>query len=204
MNVFVLCTGRCGSKTFSKACGEIKNYTSGHETRSGFIGFNRTNYPRDHIEIDNRLSWFLGRLDKIYGDAAVYVHLTRFSEKVVRSYTRRYRNGIIMSYYGSNNNGILLGVDKNNYRKSDIVRDYVHTVDSNIEFFLKDKTKKMNFDIAKANELFPEFCKLINAEVDMDKALEHFNTRYNESKYFARLRQERENERTINNNTSEK
>ena len=35
MNVFILNTGRCGSRTFARACAHITNYTSAHESRSG-------------------------------------------------------------------------------------------------------------------------------------------------------------------------
>ena len=77
MNVFVLCTGRCGSTTFSKAASHMTNITAGHETRCSLIGNLRLAYPPSHIEVDNRLSWFLGRLDCTYGKNACYVHLQR-------------------------------------------------------------------------------------------------------------------------------
>ncbi len=77
MNVFVLCTGRCGSSTFIEACHHIANYTSAHESRSSLLGAERLAYPAQHIEADNRLSWLLGRLDAAYGDSAFYVHLQR-------------------------------------------------------------------------------------------------------------------------------
>ena len=80
MNVFVLCTGRCGSMTFAKACGHISNYTSAHESRKQL----KPKAPRErfiyldfHIEVDNRLAWFLGTLNEIYGTNAFYVHLKR-------------------------------------------------------------------------------------------------------------------------------
>lgn len=31
MNVFVLCTGRCGATTFHRACEHIENYSAGHD-----------------------------------------------------------------------------------------------------------------------------------------------------------------------------
>ena len=84
LNVFVLCTGRCGSVTFARACRFIDNYTAGHETAHGY----NLEYPDRHIEVDNRLSWFLGRLDERYPDA-YYVHLLRRREDVVQSFARR-------------------------------------------------------------------------------------------------------------------
>ncbi|MFM8634352.1 MAG: hypothetical protein ACKOEX_06015, partial [Planctomycetia bacterium] len=70
-HVFVLCTGRCGSVTFAKACGHFRNYSTGHETNRA-PGPARLAYPDGHIEIDNRLAWFLGGLEERYGDDALY------------------------------------------------------------------------------------------------------------------------------------
>ena len=81
-NVFVLCTGRCGSTTFDRACRHMTNWTAGHETRSHLTGPDRFAYPPRHIEADNRLSWMLGRLEQAYGADAAYVHLTRDAEAV--------------------------------------------------------------------------------------------------------------------------
>jgi hypothetical protein len=64
VNVFVLNTGRCGSVTFIEACRHIRNYSAAHESRATLIGEQRLAYAANHIETDNRLCWFLGRLDK--------------------------------------------------------------------------------------------------------------------------------------------
>ena len=84
MNVFVLTTGRSGSVTFAEACRHITNYTAGHETRVGLVGDDRLAYPGDHIEVDDRLAWLLGRLEDAYGDAAFYVHLRRDEQRYGR------------------------------------------------------------------------------------------------------------------------
>jgi hypothetical protein len=88
MNLFVLWTRRCGSVTFDKACGHITNYSSGHEMRTGMIGKERLLYTQNHIEADNRLSWFLGKLDKSYGNDAFYVHLRRNDLGTAQSFTK--------------------------------------------------------------------------------------------------------------------
>lgn len=137
MNIFVLTTGRSGSTTFFEACRHIKNYTSAHESQVGSIGKSRLSYPKNHIEIDNRLSWFLGRLDKVYGDDAIYVHLRRNHEKIASSFVKRwdFDGGIIRAY----RQGILQGLPTwvDSYL---CCLDYCDTVDSNIESFLKDKS----------------------------------------------------------------
>ena len=47
------------------------------------IGPERLDYPDQHIESDNRLAWYAGRLEKRYGDDAFYVHLKRDRQRVV-------------------------------------------------------------------------------------------------------------------------
>ncbi|WP_298976670.1 hypothetical protein [uncultured Thermosynechococcus sp.] len=60
MNVFVPCTGRCGSVTFAKACSFITNFRSAYESRTFLRGEARLAYPSRSIGVDNRLSQFLG------------------------------------------------------------------------------------------------------------------------------------------------
>src|SRR6478752_4229315 len=106
MNIFVLCTGRCGSTTFIKACSHISNFTSAHESRAHLIGEDRLDYPTNHIEADNRLSWLLGRLGRKYGRDAVYVHLKRNMRDTAHSFANGGGGGIIKAYKGS---GIIMG-----------------------------------------------------------------------------------------------
>ncbi len=178
MNVFILNTGRCGSVAITKACNHITNFTAGHETRSGLIGDEHFDYPENYIEADNRLSWFLGRLDIAYGDNAVYVHLLRNEHAVAQSFTRRYWNGIIKAYRGQ---GILRKVpDKT--EPYEVALDYCHTVNSNVECFLKDKSKKMTINIEDIKTEFPKFWELIGAEGDLDAAIVEFDKMHNSSK----------------------
>ena len=104
MNVFVLCTGRCGSKTFEQACQHMTNYTVAHESKRPVRNaafeypYRSLRYPDNHIEIDNRLSWFLGTLQKEYGDRAFYVHLLRGKEEVAKSLMNRSEWSILFSF----------------------------------------------------------------------------------------------------------
>jgi len=176
MNIFVLNTGRCGSTTFIQACRHISNYTSAHESRSALMGERRLAYPDNHIEADNRLSWILGRLDRRFGDEALYVHLRRQEEATARSFTRRYDFGIIRAY----REGILLGLSEDT-PPLELALDYCDTVNSNIEAFLKDKPLKMDFRLEDATRDFRRFWEMIGAEGDLDAALNEFNTPYNAS-----------------------
>ena len=175
MNVFVLCTGRCGSLTFSKACGHITNFTSGHETRVCFLGSARLDYPDNHIEVDNRLSWLLGRLDEKYGDDAVYVHLHRNYKKTALSYSQRYHKGIMRAY----GRGIIMG---GRHRLMPVATDLVTTVTSNINLFLRDKTHAIDFQLERAKVLFPKFWRIIGAKGNLKAAVKEFSIRYNAGK----------------------
>ena len=65
--------------------------TVGHESRRDVVD-DRLNYPANHIEVDNRLSWFLGSLERQYGADAFYVHLVRDPNEVVESLLARWEN----------------------------------------------------------------------------------------------------------------
>lgn len=182
MRVFILSTGRSGSLTFSRACEHITNYTSGHESRSRLIGADRFDYPDWHIEADNRLAWFPGALDHLYGKEAFYVHLLRERSKTVESYNRRWvRNGSLVRAYCE---GILQiaihTLDRK--RRYKVVGDFYDQVNENIRQFLKDKDKTLTLRIEDMEEGFPQFWKEIGAEGNLEAALETFKESYNRSK----------------------
>ena len=177
MNVFVLCTGRCGSTTFMKACIHISNFSTAHESRCQFLGRRRFLYPENHIEIDNRLSWLLGRLDKAYGNEAFYVHLKRDHIKVANSFVKRYSGGIIKAYRGG---GIIMGLPENEDPMA-VAIDYCNTVNENISFFLRDKNQKMEFNLESYKKDFLEFWKRIGAEGDFEAAISEFSIKHNAS-----------------------
>jgi len=178
MNVFVLCTGRCGSTTFARACEYITNYSAAHESRVG-KPYDRVEYPVDHIEVDNRLSWFLGRLDRRCGGDAFYVHLKRNREAVAESFARRYDRGIIKAYRGRILGGG--GDDDPTVSPLDVCKHYWDTVNSNIDLFLKDKPRSMEFWLESAEDNFQEFWRRIGAEGDRSAALAEWNRKYNAS-----------------------
>ena len=180
MNVFVLSTGRCGSTTFARACAHIANFTSAHESRVAMLGPARLDYPENHIESDNRLAWFLGRLERKYGDAAFYVHLTRDRMAVARSYARRLEPGMIIPAYAQ---GIHLGLPGDIAPIApDIALDYVDTVTANIEAFLADKTRKMDFRLEDAKADFARLWAAIGAQGNLNAALAEFDVAHNASR----------------------
>lgn len=164
MRGFVLCTGRSGSTTFAKACqAGITNYTSGHETQPRRID-GRLTYPDQHVEVDHRLSWFLGSLDRIYGDEPVFVHLTRDLEKTAESWAVRMNQGgqmptwldVVLYRPGQRNREVSLPA----------ARLMVRTVTDSILLFLRDKTKVVTVDIDDPHEAFDDFYDLLGAEGD--------------------------------------
>jgi hypothetical protein len=176
VNVFVLCTGRCGSTTFIRACKHIRNFTSGHETRARLLGEARLNYPDHHIEADNRLSWMLGRLDSKYGDAAVYVHLTREPSAVARSFEDRVNHrGAMMAAYRE---AILMGGTEQALPR-DYADDYVQNVTLNIRHFLKDKSRVLHVALETVEQDFPAFWKRIGAQGNLDAAMAEWRQRSN-------------------------
>ena len=177
MNVFVLCTGRCGSHTFIESCNHISNYTAGHETRSRFLGKERLNFALNHIEADNRLAWFLGRLDVMYGDEAFYVHLTRDRQRNAASISRYMHMGVLKAY----TNGILM---RSSYRNDpmEFSLDLYDNINMNIKAFLKDKSRKMDFTLENAKQDFRIFWDKIDARGDLEAALGEWDKTYNRSK----------------------
>jgi len=181
MNVFVLSTGRSGTTTFIKACQHISNFTAGHETQWRTLGNDRLNYPPDHIEADNRLTWFLGRLDDGYGKDAFYVHLIRDKEATSKSFEKRYTHSrsILRAYV----HGILAlspkEVEEQVIRES--TKDYWETVNANIRLFLKDKPRQMTIHLESIKEAFPEFWETIGANGDLSKAMAEFDVKHNAS-----------------------
>lgn len=183
MNIFVLCTGRCGSVTFIRACRHITNYTSGHETRSCDIGRARLVYPPGHIEADNRLAWLLGRLDRAYGNSAFYVHLKRDLQSTAQSFAKRHDKGIMRAYQGDGIIPLGYGTGAGKHlswdRRLEIAIDYCRTVDANIELFLGDKTKTLTVGLESIEKDFALFWEQCQADGDLRSAILELRQKHN-------------------------
>lgn len=203
--MFVLSTGRCGSLTFVHAASHIRNYTAAHESRADRLGEDRFAYPDDHIEADNRLSWFLGDLDRRFGKNPFYVHLQRDVEATARSYARRWRRRGPAAladrqrawqrakdylagryWYESIIEAFGHAIVTRPYEWSPeerlrLCRDYVRTVNSNIEFFLRDKPSKFIVRLENAREDFDDFWERIGASGDRERARAEWSIRHNAS-----------------------
>lgn len=188
MRIFVLTTGRAGSKTFIKACQNIQNFTASHESLAGKIGEERFAYSDNHIEADNRLSWFLGKLDEKFGDEALYVHLIREKKKVTASLLKRWkgRGNILKAFCEGIYKIPTFTVTKE--QKKQISRDYYECVNSNIFFFLKNKSRKMEIHLETIEKDFIKFWNLIGAEGELSSAIQTLRIKHNQSKKFNHLK----------------
>lgn len=180
-NVFVLNAGRSGSTSFAKACAHISNYTSGHETKSWQVGAARLNYPTEHIEVDNKLSWMLGLLDAKYGDDAFYVYLIRDRSKVVSSWNQLWNHSFSNIRFFAE--GVLSNIPGllSEAEKLQISEHHYDAVNANIKLFLKDKTNVITIQFEDIENGFRQFWEEIGAEGDLQAALNEFKVKHNAS-----------------------
>ena len=178
--VFILCTGRCGSTTFAKAAAHATNFTAKHESRSWMLGPARLAYPDNHIEIDNRLSWWLGRLDQRFGDSPHFVHLLRDPGEVARSYAGRQHYGLMKAYRESLLLNLILRPPFP--AMADIAADMVETITANITHFLRDKSRVMTIGLETIATDFPRFWNWIGAKGDLAAAMAEWQLRHNATK----------------------
>jgi hypothetical protein len=178
-NVFVLGTGRCGTTTFMRACRHVRNFTTAHESRVNAIGELRLDYPPGHIEADNRLSWFLGRLEERYGDEAFYIHMLRDEEAVARSYLKRWKSdhSIIYGY----RTAIVPNPDPA-IPPLEVVLDLCRTVNANVRAFLRGKAHAETVHLETAEADFARVWDRAGFEGDRAAALGEWRIPYNASR----------------------
>ncbi|MCK4746434.1 MAG: hypothetical protein KAT15_05340 [Bacteroidales bacterium] len=186
MKVFVLGTGRSGTKTFARACEHLTNYTVSHNSLREGAGFDHKwsvlKSKDQHIEVDDRLSWLLPVMERLHGDDAYYVHLWRDPAKVVRSYARPGRLHLQGSLLSTFYHGILgTPAEKRKVRAADAEKAgaiCVEVINKNIENFLEDKSNRIFIDIDDPKEPYRHFLQEIGAEGDLEAALTEFEAIY--------------------------
>jgi hypothetical protein len=180
-NVFVLCTGRCGSTTFAEACKHFNNFSAAHESRAHLAFPDRFDYPAKHIEVDNRLCWYLGELSNRFDPAhTLYVHLKRNEEAVALSHFKRWESPFMSSIIRAFAYGIVMtGKKWQEHEKMDLCRAYVRTVNSNIAMFLRG-VNFVNVGIEDPAS-FHNFITLVGADGNLSAAMRTFYTVHNET-----------------------
>lgn len=185
-HVFVLCSGRCGSLTTSKALGHATNYTTGHESRwLEWQNTMRLNYPAQHIEVDNRLGWITGLLQQKFGDRddVCYIHLRPSRKDVAKSFAHRCKPGPMGLL---ENFGIIFSRPPRQMtipQRTEVALGMIDAVTANIDLFLRDKPHKADMRIATARDQFPGIWKMLGCQGSLKNALNEFNTRHNASWY---------------------
>ncbi|MGY1408471.1 MULTISPECIES: hypothetical protein [unclassified Luteimonas] len=136
----------------------------------------RVAYPPRHIEVDNRLVWFLGYLQQRFGADAHYVHLTRERHAVAQSFNGRWhlRSSIMRAYTEQ----ICMTSPKDPLAAC---YDYVDSVTSNIEAFLRDKPNVFRMRMEEHADVFPAFLDWIAAEGDLDASIQEWGIAHNRS-----------------------
>lgn len=181
-NVFVLGTGRCGTVTLAKACEHISGFSTGHETRARQIGDARFDYPSDHIEVDNRLSWFLGGLGRRFDDdSTLYVHLVRDRSAVVESFERRWDSPFRASIIRAFGHGIVSrSTDWSLDERREVCGFYVDTINQNVAEFVAGR-QSIELQLELLDEQFVPFAERIGGRVDADAALAELRVHHNSS-----------------------
>lgn len=189
MRVFVLTTGRAASQTFARAATHIHGMSAAHESRRARIE-DRLDYPDNHVEVDNRLVWFLGSLDQRFRDEETfYVVLRRDPEEVAVSYVRRWHINvsIVRAFF----NGILMFRERkpSSGERLRAARLFVRTVDDNVDHFLKNRD---NYCVIRTDALESGFFRFLDqAGLDGDREAirRELTTVHNRSKRKKSLRE---------------
>jgi len=131
------------------------------------LGADRIAYADNHIECDNRLTWFLPRLTKRYGDSSVLVIVERARQKTAASYNRRWERINIMKAYSQ---GILMrGLHDNTY---EVCEDYVENVYEQLEFFSHSWKHVVHLQLEEPSEGVDKVLSLLDKSSHKQEVLE--------------------------------
>lgn len=177
MRVFVLGTGRCGSTTFSKACGHATNLTCAHESPlwgpGGFLAF-----PDDHVEVNPGLTWLVPSLARATWAEDRFVWLVRDRAAVIRSWIRRGKGAGPIRWYR-----LFAGSKENvsDEKFAEICEACYDWMTDLISEFVMTREHAKVVAMEEAVDWFPGFWEWIGAEGDLDAAVAEWSIRYNAS-----------------------
>lgn len=173
----MLTTGRTGSTSFIRACAHATNYTAGHESRTRDVLPYRLGFPDQHIECDNRLFFYLGLLDEMFGQEAFYVHLTRDPAEVERSYLERWPDPVTLGRGWADMVMMRHSLDKE--LRPQVVHDALAAMNAGFRSFIKDKPHQMTIAMEDCPVTFLEFWDAIGAEGDREAAGKEWTVPHN-------------------------
>ena len=133
-------------------------------------------YPPDHIEVDNRLAFRVGRLWQEYGcrSSTRWVVLGRDPSAVKASYERKW----VLSFLRLAQCGITMQRQCNT---NEHVRDALLTMRANIELLIRSQpaASVMRLRLERMPRDFEFFWQWIGAEGDRDAALAEWSVLHN-------------------------
>lgn len=169
----------------------MTNYTASHEDKRSVLGRARFAYPENHIAVDYRLGWMLGRLDATFGTQAFYVHLMRNPEDVAKSFARTTQIERSSSHVVDandlprwlNNMGAPVWAHMHVQAQKIfpvelVAEDMARSINADIKMFLKDKDH-LTVQLENIEADFPEFWGKIGAEGDLDSAMIEWRAKHN-------------------------
>lgn len=175
-NIFIVSSGRTATTAMAKACAHLEGYSADHESRARRPFAERLNYPKWHIEADNRLLFFLMQLEDKYGDNALYIYLERDAEAVAKSYAGRWH--LTVSIVRTFTHGIKMA---SRVTKPDIIdhcRDFVNYSDDSFRRFLSRRSNVVFMDVSDLEGEFPKLCDALGVATP-EKSLEELRIRHN-------------------------
>jgi len=136
-----------------------------------YLGDSRIDYPENHIECDNRLSWFLPRLTRKYSTSAVLVILNKDHQQIAESYNKRWHNLGIMKAYSQ---GILM----RDFSENDVsvCKDYVESVYEHLSYFSKDWDKVVHVDLAAPETGIRDVLAYMDKSSHADEVISYMRT----------------------------
>lgn len=119
----------------------------------------------------------LGRLERHWGDNAIYVHLTRDRDATARSFAARASRGIMRAYQKD----VILQSSRtrNTSDAESFALDYIDTVTENIEMFLSRRKTHMHMKLENAEEDYARFWDWAGLEGNREAAIASWKLRYN-------------------------
>jgi len=164
----------------------MDNFTCNHESNYGHLGLERFSYEDQHIEVDNRMIWFLELLEERYDfEDCCFVHLHREREKVVQSFGRRWLlpNSIIRAFTID-----ICGVSplklRSRKQRRAAIELYYDVVNTKIKKYTGEQYNSYEVNLERLEADFSIFWDGIGAVGDKEKALQSLQRPSNRSRSF--------------------
>ena len=166
MNVFIISPGRTATTSLSHTFSHLNQHTSGHETRTKFLGDDRVKFDENHVECDNRLAWFMPRLTAKYNQTGLLIIVRRDVQKIAKSYDKRwYKINITKAY----SQGILMrDLEENSV---EVCADFATNIYEQLDFAAGSWTHVVELDLEAPEEGLRQALSIIGQPEKLDDML---------------------------------